>query len=84
MCPRRQKQIAYNKKYGIIPKTIFREIAPSLAPVELDETLEVLEEMPILETVINFDEKIFELEEKMRIAAELRDRISVLKKKKQL
>jgi len=90
---RRQKQIAYNKKYGIVPKTIFREIAPSLAPVELDETLEVLEEMPILETVINFDEKIFELEEKMRIAAEslefelaaeLRDRISVLKKKKQL
>ncbi|MCH2269687.1 MAG: excinuclease ABC subunit UvrB, partial [SAR324 cluster bacterium] len=36
---RRQKQEAYTKKHGIVPKTIFRKIAPSLAPVELDEML---------------------------------------------
>ncbi|MEZ7852871.1 MAG: excinuclease ABC subunit UvrB, partial [SAR324 cluster bacterium] len=28
---RRKKQVAYNKKHGIVPKTIFRKIAPSFA-----------------------------------------------------
>jgi len=89
---RRKKQEAYNKKHGIIPKTIFRKIAPSFAPVELNEMLEsdsyVAEEIPIYETVINIEEKIAEFEEEMREAAEsleferaaeLRDRIVELR-----
>ena len=91
---RRKKQEAYNKKHGIIPKTIFRKIAPSFAPVELNEMLEsdsyVAEEIPIYETVINIEEKIAEFEEEMREAAEsleferaaeLRDRIAELREK---
>ncbi len=85
---RRQKQEAYNKKHGIVPKTIYRKIAPSLAPVELDEMLEADEKPPFYETVINLEEKIAELEEEMREAAEsleferaaeLRDRINELR-----
>ena len=92
---RRQKQEAYNKKHGIVPKTIFRKIAPSLAPVELDEMLEsgsyAAEETPVYETVINLEEKIAEFEEEMREAAEsleferaaeLRDRIAEMTDKK--
>mgnify|MGYP001335921037 FL=1 len=87
---RRQKQEAYNKKHGIVPKTIYRKIAPSLAPVELDEMIEADEKTPLYETVINLEEKIAELEEEMREAAEsleferaaeLRDRIAELREK---
>jgi len=91
---RRKKQEDYNNKHKIIPKTIFREIAPSLAPVELDEMLEnesgLDEETPVYETVINLEGKIAEFEEEMREAAEcleferaaeLRDRISELREK---
>ena len=87
---RRQKQEAYNKKHGIVPKTIYRKIAPSLAPVELDEMIEADEKSPFYETVINLEEKIAELEEEMREAAEsleferaaeLRDRIAELREK---
>ena len=87
---RRQKQEAYNKKHGIVPKTIYRKIAPSLAPVELDEMIEADEKPPFYETVINLEEKIAELEEEMREAAEsleferaaeLRDRIAELMEK---
>ena len=91
---RRKKQEDYNKKHGIVPKTIFRKIAPSLAPVELDEMLEsepyAAEETPVYETVINLEEKIAEFEEEMREAAEsleferaaeLRDRIAELREK---
>ena len=91
---RRQKQEAYNQKHGIVPKTIFRKIAPSLAPVELNEMLEsgpyTAEETPVYETVINLEEKIVEFEEEMREAAEsleferaaeLRDRIAELREK---
>ena len=85
---RRQKQEAYNKNHGIVPKPIYRKIAPSLAPVELDEMIEAAEETPVYETVINLEEKIAELEEEMREAAEslkferaaeLRDRINELR-----
>ena len=87
---RRQKQEAYNKKHGIVPKTIYRKIAPSLAPVELDEMIEADEKTTFYETVINLEEKIAELEEEMREAAEsleferaaeLRDRIAELREK---
>ena len=91
---RRKKQESYNKKHGIVPKTIFRKIAPSLAPVELDEMLEsepyADEESPNYETVINLEEKIVEFEQEMleaaeslefERAAELRDRIAELREK---
>ncbi len=92
---RRKKQEAYNKKHGIVPKTIFRKIAPSFAPVELNDMLEsdsyAAEETPVYETVINMEEKIAEFEEEMHEAAEsleferaaeLRDRIAELRDKK--
>ncbi len=91
---RRKKQEAYNKKHDIFPKTIFRKIAPSFAPVELNEMLEgdsyAAEETPVYETIINMEEKIAEFEEEMRKAAEsleferaaeLRDRIAELRQK---
>ena len=91
---RRKKQEPYNKKHGIVPKTIFRKIAPSLAPVELVEMLEsepyAAEETPVYETVTNLEEKIAEFEEEMREAAEslkferaaeLRDLITELRDK---
>ena len=85
---RRQKQEAYNKQHGVVPKTIYRKIAPSLAPVELDEMIEVAEESPVHETVTNLEDKINELEQEMREAAEIlnferaadiRDRINELR-----
>ncbi len=91
---RRKKQEAYNKKHGIVPKTIFRKIAPSFAPVEMNDMLEsdsyAAEESPVYETVIDMEEKISEFEEQMLAAAEsleferaaeLRDRIAELRKK---
>ena len=91
---RRKKQVAYNKKHGIVPKTIFRKIAPSFAPVEMNDMLEsdsyAAEESPVYETVIKMEEKIAEFENEMREAAEsleferaaeLRDRIAELRKK---
>ena len=85
---RRQKQEVYNNQHGVVPKTIYRKIAPSLAPVELDEMIEVAEEVPIYETVTNLEEKINELEQEMSEAAEIlnferaadiRDRINELR-----
>ena len=89
---RRKKQEAYNKKHDIIPKTIFRKIAPSFAPVELNEMLErdsyAAEETPVYETIINTEEKIAGFEAEMHEAAEsleferaaeLRDRINELR-----
>jgi excinuclease ABC subunit B len=91
---RRKKQVAYNKKHGIVPKTIFRKIAPSFAPVEMNDMLEsdsyAAEESPVYETVIDMEEKISKFEEQMLTAAEsleferaaeLRDRITELRKK---
>ena len=87
---RRQKQEAYNKKHGVVPKTIFRKIAPSLAPIELEEMIEVVEETCGQETITSMEDKISELEKEMREAAEilnferaadLRDRINELRGK---
>ena len=91
---RRKKQEAYNKKHGIVPKTIFRKIAPSFAPVEMNDMLEsdsyAAEESPVYKTVIDMEEKVSEFEEQMHTAAEsleferaaeLRDRIAELRKK---
>ena len=64
---RHQKQEAYNQKHGIVPKTIFRKITPSLAPVELNDLLESdyysVEETTVHETGVNLEEKLVEFEE---------------------
>ena len=87
---RRKKQEYYNKKYGIVPKTIFRKIAPSLAPIALDEVFEETEKNNLPEKDFDLNGKIVELEKEMKIfaesleferAAELRDQISILKEK---
>ncbi len=85
---RRRKQIAYNEKHGIVPRTIQRQIAPSLAPIELEEALEVAEEAATYQNTERLEKEIEELEEAMRHAAEAlefeeaagyRDRIAALK-----
>jgi len=87
---RRQKQEFYNKKNGIVPKTIFRKIAPSLAPIELDEVIEETDKNNILEKEIDMNKKLSQLEKEMSLAAEsleferaaeLRDQILILKEK---
>ena len=87
---RRKKQEAYNKKHNIVPKTIFRKIAPSLAPVKIEEITEETLEIQPFEKIINLEEQISKLVEEMRVAAEsleferaakLRDHISKLKEK---
>ena len=87
---RRLRQEAYNKKHGVVPKTIYRKIAPSLAPIELDEMIEVAEEKSVYETVTNLEDKINELEQEMlesaeilnfERAADLRDSINELRGK---
>tara|TARA_Y100001970_G_C14229435_1_gene857703 strand:+ start:1079 stop:3055 length:1977 start_codon:yes stop_codon:yes gene_type:complete len=87
---RRQKQYEYNKKHGIVPKTIFRKIAPSLAPIKLDEIIEESEKNDLYKTMDFLEEKISKLEEEMKAcaesldferAAEFRDQISILKNK---
>ena len=80
----------YNKKHGIVPKTIYRKIAPSLAPIEIGESIEDTDSKDIFDSEINIDEKVIELEEEMKKAAEaleferasvLRDKIYELKSK---
>ena len=87
---RRKKQEAYNKKHNIVPKTIFRKIAPSLAPVKIEEITEETLEIQPFEKIINLEEQISKLVEEMWVAAEsleferaakLRDHISKLKEK---
>jgi len=87
---RRRRQMAYNQEHGIIPKTIVREIAPSLAPVELEEELEVAEEAGPFQSLAKLENELEELEEAMRRAAEAlefeeaagyRDRIAQIKSK---
>jgi len=87
---RRRRQMAYNQEHGIIPKTIVREISPSLAPVELEEDLEVAEEAGPFQSLAKLENELEELEEAMRRAAEAlefeeaagyRDRIAQIKSK---
>ena len=82
--------MAYTQEHGIIPKTIVREIAPSLAPVELEEDLEVAEEAGPFQSLAKLENELEELEEAMRRAAEAlefeeaagyRDRITQIKSK---
>ena len=83
---RREKQIAYNQENGIIPKTIYKKVAPSLAPIEIEEIAAELS--PSYQTKTQLKKEITKLEQEMRkaaemlefeLAAQLRDRILELK-----
>ena len=82
--------MAFNHEHGIIPKTIQREIAPSLAPIDLEEDLEVAEETAPYQNSEKLENELEELEDAMRSAAEAlefeeaagyRDRIARIKSK---
>ena len=87
---RRRRQMAFNEEHGIIPRTIQRQIAPSLAPVELEEDLEIAEEAVPYQNLEKLENELQELEEAMHRAAEAlefeeaagyRDRIALLRSK---
>mgnify|MGYP001968978999 CR=1 FL=1 len=87
---RRRRQMAFNEEHGIIPRTIQRQIAPSLAPVELEEDLEIAEEAVTYQNLEKLENELQELEEAMHRAAEAlefeeaagyRDRIALLRSK---
>lgn len=82
---RRNIQIAYNKKHGIVPKTIVREIKDML---EIKETLK-LEELPLMKEKKEIEKFVKIKEAEMRAAAKnldfelatlLRDEIYLLEK----
>jgi excinuclease ABC subunit B len=82
--------MAYNQEHGIIPRTIQREIAPSLAPIDLEEDLEIAEETGPFQSMDKLENELEELEDAMRRAAEAlefeeaagyRDRIAQIKSK---
>ena len=91
---RREIQIAYNEKHGIIPQTIIKDIRDSISAkkeVIEDETLELEEVSNITDD--NIEEHLAELEQEMFSAAEkfeferaakLRDTIAELKEKYKL
>ncbi len=85
---RRQKQVAYNKQHGIVPRAIKKQIQDSLKTIY--ETAEETVELAVQETGGDFDvnEVIHQLEQEMLEAAEaleferaavLRDQIKTLK-----
>lgn len=85
---RRQLQLEYNKKHGITPKTIIKEIKDILPDV--DELLR-MEMRPVPKSKKNVEALIRQKEQEMReaakeldfeLAAILRDEIKILKSKK--
>ena len=84
---RRTRQIAFNEKNGIIPRTVKRFVAPSLR-AEMAEEEVVEEAAPVYQNHSKIEDKINELEADMRtaasnlefeFAAKLRDQIQKLK-----
>ena len=84
---RRTKQLAYNEKHNIIPRTVKRLVAPSLR-TELAEEEVVAEAGPVYQDRNKLEDKINELEADMRtaasnlefeFAAKLRDQIQQFK-----
>ena len=84
---RRTRQIAFNEKNGIIPRTVKRFVAPSLR-AEMAEEEVVEEAAPVYQNNSKIEDKINELEADMRtaasnlefeFAAKLRDQIQKLK-----
>jgi len=85
---RREKQIDYNKKHNITPKTIIKDIS-DIIPIEIDEVLNI-ESKPLPENKEQIKKSINKKEKEMRIAAKelnfelaaiLRDEIKELSKK---
>ncbi len=85
---RRKKQIAYNKKHDIEPKTIVKDIS-DIVPIEVDEVLSI-ESKPLPENKKQIKETINKKEKEMKKAAQdldfelaaiLRDEIKELSKK---
>jgi len=86
---RRARQLAHNAEHGIVPRTVVREIAPSLGPVELEDESIAAESEAEYQTRDQLETELVELENSMRKAAEqlefefaakLRDRITELRK----
>lgn len=68
---RRVRQLAHNAEHGITPRSVIREIAPSLAPVEFDEDESIAAESEAAyQTREMLEAEITELEGLMREAAE--------------
>jgi len=85
---RRKKQIAYNKKHGIKPKTIIKDIS-DIVPIDIEEVLD-LETKPLPKSRKAIKGLIEKKEGEMKVAAEgldfelaavLRDEIKILDKK---
>ena len=86
---RRVRQLAHNAEHGIVPRTVIREIAPSLGSVELEDESIAAESESEYQTREQLETELVELENSMRKAAEqlefefaakLRDRITELRK----
>jgi excinuclease ABC subunit B len=87
---RRVRQLAHNAEHGITPRSVIREIAPSLAPVEFDEDESIAAESEAAyQTREMLEAEITELEGLMReaaeqlqfeLAAKYRDRIQGVRK----
>jgi len=85
---RREKQIAYNKKHNITPKTIVKDIS-DIIPIEVDEVLSI-ESKPLPDNKKQIEKTIKKKEQEMRkaaneldfeLAAILRDEIKKLSEK---
>ena len=84
---RRGRQLDYNEKNNIVPRTVKRFVAPSLR-TEMAEEEVVEEAAPVYQNHSKIEDKISELESDMRtaasnlefeFAAKLRDQIQKLK-----
>ncbi len=86
---RRARQLAHNAQHGITPRSVIREIAPSLAPVDLDEEPIAAEAEAPYQTREKLEAEMVQLEGEMmeaaeqlqfELAAKLRDRLQDLRK----
>ena len=83
---RREKQIAYNQKHGIVPKSVTRPIQKSLRTVKEEDSEELLvseskSPQEIKKLIKQLEKEMFESVKKLEFekAALLRDQISFLK-----
>ncbi|MBP5534534.1 MAG: excinuclease ABC subunit UvrB [Alphaproteobacteria bacterium] len=89
---RREKQIAFNKAHGIVPKTIQKQVPDILSTLtDMDYTDTTIEERTIQVPEKDFEKRIAQLEKNMKKAAEdldfetairLRDEINILRSQK--
>ena len=89
---RREKQIAFNKEHGIVPKTIQKQVPDILSTLtDMDYTDTSIEEKTIQVAEKDFEKRVEKLEKQMKKAAEdldfetairLRDEINLLRSQK--